>query len=84
MPIRSDARYAQLRRLQKEIDKLAMLVFETKAQADKVKQAADAVGDAVFGELGPEETLLTALSSLVPSQDRRPRKTRTNGEEQRS
>lgn len=38
---------AQIRQLQEEIDKLALLVNEAKRQSDRIQQAADALGDAV-------------------------------------
>lgn len=41
------ARQAQIRQLQEEIDKLALLVNEAKRQSDRIQQAADALGEAV-------------------------------------
>lgn len=38
---------AQIRQLQEEIDKLALLVNEAKRQSDRIQAAADALGDAV-------------------------------------
>ena len=48
---KSTPRHMQVRRLQDEIDKLALLVNEAKRQSDRIQAAADALGDAMFGEL---------------------------------
>jgi hypothetical protein len=41
----------QAQQLQREIDKLALLLHETKKQSDKIQAVADAMGDAIFGNL---------------------------------
>jgi hypothetical protein len=49
MKVRSgtNPRQAQIRHLQHEIDKLALLVNEAKRQSDRIQAAADALGDSV-------------------------------------
>jgi len=44
----TNPRNAQIRQLQDEIDKLALLVNEAKRQSDRIQAAADALGDAVL------------------------------------
>ena len=73
----ADAKRSHLRRLQREIDKLATLVFEAKNQADKVQQVADALGDSAFGELGPDDEMSNEFSPLVFPEGRRLRKERS-------
>jgi hypothetical protein len=48
------AKSAHLQQLHEEIDKLALLVNEAKRQSDRIQAAADALGDAVFVNLGDE------------------------------
>jgi hypothetical protein len=50
MKVRSgtNPRQAQIRHLQHEIDKLALLVNEAKRQSDRIQAAADALGDSVL------------------------------------
>lgn len=50
MKVRSGTspRQAQIRHLQNEIDKLALLVNEAKRQSDRIQAAADALGDSVL------------------------------------
>ncbi len=54
----NNVRQAQARQLLKEIDKLALLLYETKRQSDRVQAIADAMGDAILGNL---EEQLAAL-----------------------
>jgi len=42
---------AQAEKLQRELDRLALLLNEVKRQTDKVEAAADAIGDALIGHL---------------------------------
>ena len=56
----------QLQQLQDEIDKLALLVNEAKRQSDRIQAAADALGDAVFEDVGA-----TVLPFTVPDKLRR-------------
>ena len=42
----TNPKQAQIRHLQNEIDKLALLVNEAKRQSDRIQAAADALGDA--------------------------------------
>lgn len=49
----------QIQQLQDEIDKLALLVNEAKRQSDRIQAAADALGDAVLGDLDPGFISLT-------------------------
>jgi hypothetical protein len=42
----NNPKHAQIRQLQNEIDKLALLVNEAKRQSDRIQAAADALGDA--------------------------------------
>ena len=44
-------RRAKVRQLQKELDSLALLLEQVKKQTDRVGAAADAIGDAVIGDL---------------------------------
>jgi hypothetical protein len=41
-------RHVQIRNLQQEIDKLALLVNEAKRQSDRIQAAADALGDSAL------------------------------------
>ena len=73
----TDMKRSHLRRLQREIDKLAMLVFEAKNQADRVQRVADALGDTAFGELGPDSYLSSEFAPLVFPNGRKMRKERS-------
>ena len=44
-------RRAKVQQLQKELDSLALLLEQVKKQTDRVGAAADAIGDAVIGDL---------------------------------
>jgi hypothetical protein len=44
-------RRSQAQQLQTEIDKLALLLYETKKQTDKLQAVADAMGEAVLRNL---------------------------------
>lgn len=46
------AKSSHLQQLHDEIDKLALLVNEAKRQSDRIQAAADALGDAVFLNVG--------------------------------
>jgi hypothetical protein len=52
-------KHVQIQQLQDEIDKLAILVSEAKRQSDRIQAAADALGDAVLGDLDPGLISLT-------------------------
>jgi hypothetical protein len=52
-------RQAQAQQLQKEIDKLALLLYEAKKQSDRIQAVADAMGDAVFSVHAPAKILLS-------------------------
>ncbi len=54
-------RSMHLRQLQDEIDKLALLVNEAKRQSDRIQAAADALGDAVFEDVGRAAILPFAI-----------------------
>jgi hypothetical protein len=65
----NNLRQAQAHQLQREIDKLALLLYQTKKQSDKIQALADAMGDAVFANV---EAQLASLG-------RRKRPTAVNG-----
>ena len=63
-------KHVQIQQLQDEIDKLALLVSEAKRQSDRIQAAADALGDAVLGDLDDGFIPLT-----INDKRNRPRKT---------
>jgi hypothetical protein len=56
---------AQIQHLRTEIDRLAVMLFEVKSQAEKIQAAADALGDAVLAGLNVEESGGDGSSVLV-------------------
>jgi hypothetical protein len=47
----SPNRLRQAQQLQREIDKLALLLYQAKKQSDKIQAVADAMGEAIFSNL---------------------------------